>query len=174
MIEIGIVLLVVGVVMIIAAAVVAQVPAVVSQLGWLFVLVGVILIVIAALFVGADSAIDALVGGGVAMATPASMRHFHTAGDDERARPVAGSLKDRQPVLVAFVLGAVPLILAAVTALADIFAGIPDWLVPTLTVVGTLTTGLATMWARMQVTPTALPRLDDETPLVPMTENEAV
>lgn len=92
-------------------------------------------------------------------------------GVNEQDLPVGGgTLTDRQPVVVAFIIGAVPLILAAVTGLADVWAGIPDWIVPVLTTIGTLTTGLAALWARLRVTPTLMPETDDGEPLVPATE----
>lgn len=174
MLVIGIILLIVGAILL-AAPHIGGPPAAgnLAALGWLLALAGVILIVVA-LVAGSDVDVESLVGGGVAMAAAGSMRDFHSAGADEPAVPVAGGVTDRQPVLVAFILGAVPLVLAALTGLADVFTGVPDWVVPTLTTIGTLTTGLAALWARSQVTPVALPRLDDDTPLVPMTVREDV
>jgi hypothetical protein len=99
--------------------------------------------------------------------------HHHAVPlEQDPPEPVAGSMRDRQPVLVAFIIGAVPLLIAAVTAVADLFASVPDWIVPLATIIGTLTTGLAALWARGQVTPTALPKLDEGTMLVPMVERE--
>lgn len=116
---------------------------------------------------GADT--TAILGGGMALAVAP---HIHGPHDDDPSLPVAASLADRQPVILAFIVGAVPLVIAAVSALADLFAAVPDWVVPSFTVAGTLTTGLAALWARVRVTPVALPRLDDRTPLVPMVESE--
>lgn len=130
---------------------------------------GVVLFVIGVLDAsGADT--RAMIGGTVAMAVVPP--HLHGPHDHDPSIPVAAGKADTQPVLVAFIVGAVPLIIAAVSALAGIFTAMPDWIVPVFTVAGTLTTGLAALWARSRVTPVALPRLDDRTPLVPMVENE--
>jgi hypothetical protein len=99
--------------------------------------------------------------------------HHHAVPlHEDPPEPVAGGLTDRQPVVVAFIVGAVPLLIAAVSAVADLFASVPDWIVPLATIIGTLTTGLAALWARGRVTPTALPKLDEGTMLVPMVERE--
>jgi hypothetical protein len=179
MIALTIILIVLGAVLIVIPA--AGVPQVapLAPLGWLLAVIGIILLVVVLVLVGSEEVdVHSAVGwiGGGAAFTMAAIPpvHFHGAGEDEASRPVAGSLTDRQPVIVAFVVGAIPLIAAALTGLASIFTGMPEWIVPTFTIVGTLTTGLAALWARQQVTPVALPRLDDETPLVPMVEREGV
>jgi hypothetical protein len=91
-----------------------------------------------------------------------------------RTRPSPSPARSRtvSQCIVAFVLGAVPLVVAAISGIADLFAAVPDWIVPVATIIGTLTTGLAALWARQQVTPTALPRLADDVLLVPMVERE--
>lgn len=175
MIALSIVLIVIGAILLVLAATVPN-AAPLNPIGWVLVAVGLVLLVVFAVVVGADEADRNIgwIGGGLAMATiPPTHGHFHGMHDDDPSTPVAGGLADRQPVLVGFIVGAVPLVLAAVSALADLFTGVPDWVVPAFTVLGTLTTGLAAMWARQQVTPTALPQLDEGVPLVPMVENEA-
>jgi hypothetical protein len=169
MLALGLILLIVGIVLV-ALAAIGRPPsaAQLAPLGWLLAIIGLILVLVAVIVT--DDSLRALLGGGVAMAaTPP--RHVVSL-DQDPPEPVAGSLADRQPVLVAFVLGAVPLVVAAISGIADLFAAVPDWIVPVATIIGTLTTGLAALWARQQVTPTALPKLADDVPLVPMVERE--
>jgi hypothetical protein len=76
---------------------------------------------------------------------------------------------------VAFLIGATPMIAAFVLQVLDEGGvAIPAWLRSALAGVGALTTALAALWARGQVTPTAAPKLDDETLLVPMTTGRPV
>lgn len=96
----------------------------------------------------------------------------HGAGEDDPDEPVALTPTERQPVMIAFIVGALPLIAGAISSLADLFTFIPDWLVPTLLVLGTLTSGLAALWARLQVTPLADPKDNDGDPLTPDTPDE--
>lgn len=130
---------------------------------------GVILFVIAILDrSGADTA--AFVGGGLAMAVPG--RHAIPL-DQDPPQPVAGSTADREPVIVAFVIGAIPMLAAFVLQVVDEGGvQIPAWLRSLLAGLGAVVTGLAALWARTRVTPTALPQLDEGTPLVPMVESE--
>jgi hypothetical protein len=169
MLALGLILLIVGIILV-AIATVGQPPsaAPLAPLGWLLAIVGLVLALVAVLVIGDD--VNAAVIGGAAMAIPP---HRHAIPlDQDPPEPVAGGLVDRQPVIVAFVVGAVPLLIAAVSAVADLFASVPNWIVPLATIIGTLTTGLAALWARARVTPTALPRLGEGTPLVPMVERE--
>jgi hypothetical protein len=48
------------------------------------------------------------------------------------------------------------------------------WLRTLLVGLGSLATALGALWARSNVTPTAAPKLDADTPLVPVTEREGV
>lgn len=74
----------------------------------------------------------------------------------------------RQPVLVAFVIGAAPIVTAFILAVIDTAGSeIPNWIVAALTGLGPTIGALSAVWARGQVTPLADPRLDDGTPLEP-------
>jgi hypothetical protein len=81
-----------------------------------------------------------------------------------------------EPVLLAFLLGAVPLVagfvLQILEALPD--SSTPLWLRTALVGIGTLTTALGALWARIRVTPTSDPQLDGGTPLVPATPGRDV
>lgn len=158
-----------GALLIVLGHVASGVPRGAVPAGWALVVVGLILVVIS-LF--ADDA-DAAPLGAAGLLAFGSV-HVHGAGDTEPSvRVPAGAASEREPVIIAFVTGVLPLIAAAVTALADTFTAIPDWIVPTLTVLGTLTTGLAALWARLRVTPTVAPRDDEGNPLVPVGLAEA-
>lgn len=174
MLALGLVLLIIGVVLV-AIATVGQPPsaAPLAPLGWLLAIIGLILSLVAVIVLDGDVDVRSAIGGALMMAVVPPHSHAIPL-DQDPPEPVAGSVTDRQPVLVAFIVGAVPLIIAAITAVADLFAGVPNWIVPLATIVGTLTTGLAALWARSRVTPTALPKLDEGTPLVPMVESEHV
>lgn len=138
---------------------------------------GAILFVIAILDVsGADT--HAAVGGGMVAMALGGGGHasFHGAGVSEASVPVAGGPADRQPVVVAFAVAAVPIVCAFILQVldtTDVLSSAP-WLRTLLTGLGALVGALAAVWARARVTPTALPRLDDETPLIPMVEREGV
>jgi heme A synthase len=113
---------------------------------------------------------EAAIPVGLLLVGMVGAEHAHAA-EGAPGDPVgvnAGSLSERQPVLVAFLLGAIPLVLSALTGLLDVFEGVPDWIAPTLATIGTVTTGLAALWAKLQVTPTAIPRTDEGEPLVPV------
>lgn len=172
MLALGLILLIVGIVLV-AVATVGQPPsaAPLGPLGWLLAVIGLVLSLVAVLVTGDDVDVRSMLIGGAAMAIVPPHAHIVSL-DEDPPQPVAGSVSDRQPVLVAFAVGAVPLLVAAVSAVADLFAGVPSWVVPLATIIGTLTTGLAALWAKQRVTPTALPRLDEGTPLVPMIESE--
>lgn len=182
MIGLGLLLLIVGVVLIVLASMVPQVPAPLGQVGWLLAVVGVVLVVIGAL--SDEVEVSTWIGGGLlALAVVGPGGPFPPDDDptprrrkaDQRVEPVRAAAPapaapaegSGEPVILAFVVGAIPLFAAALAALAEVFTGMPDWIVPTFTVLGTLTTGLAAMWARLRVTPTADPKLDDGTRLVP-------
>lgn len=173
MLALGIVLLIIGVVLVALGAVGPSPAPQLAPIGWLLVIVGLILALVAVLVVDGDVKIGALAGGLAMAAVPPLRGHSHAVAlDQDPPQPVAGSRSDREPVVVAFIVGAVPLVIAAVTAIADLFAGVPNWIVPLATIIGTLTTGLAALWARARVTPVAAPKLDEGTPLVPMIEGE--
>jgi hypothetical protein len=172
MLALGLVLLIIGVVLIVALLGAGQ-PSSAAPLGplaWLLVIVGLILALVAVLVTDGD--LNAGIVGGLGMVAIPPPHHHAVPLHEDPPEPVAGGLTDRQPVIVAFIVGAVPLLIAAVTAVADLFASVPDWIVPLATIIGTLTTGLAALWARGRVTPTALPKLDEGTLLVPMVERE--
>jgi vacuolar-type H+-ATPase subunit I/STV1 len=171
MLALGLVLLIIGVVLVVIAAV-RQPPsaAPLGPLGWLLVIIGLILALVAVLVNDGD--LNAGIVGGLGMVAIPPPHHHAVPLHEDPPEPVAGGLTDRQPVVVAFIVGAVPLLIAAISAVADLFASVPDWIVPLATIIGTLTTGLAALWARGRVTPTALPKLDEGTMLVPMVERE--
>jgi low temperature requirement protein LtrA len=111
----------------------------------------------------------------LAMAIPPMGHRLAPELNSDPKVPVAGSAVDRQPVIVAFLVAAVPIVAAFVLQVLDEGGvGVPAWLRSLLVGVGALTTGLAALWARSRVTPTALPRLDEGTLLVPMVESEDV
>jgi hypothetical protein len=102
----------------------------------------------------------------------------HGAGptsDQEPVIPVA-TAADSQPVIVAFLVAAVPIVCAFILQVLEATDVLDNalWIRTLLTGLGTLTGALAAVWARSRVTPTAAPRLDDDTPLVPMVESEHV
>jgi hypothetical protein len=101
----------------------------------------------------------------------------HTShGEGERdARPVPDlPAQRREPVLVAFIVAAVPIACAFTLQVLDATDVLDNalWLRTLLTGLGALTGALAAAWARAQVTPTAAPKLDDGTLLVPMITGE--
>lgn len=173
MLALGFILLLIGVVMLIASSVGPPDAARLQGPGWLIAVIGLILIVVALVLLGDDGDVRTAVAGGLAMAVVPPHAHIVNL-DQDPPEPVAGSITDRQPVIVSFIVGAVPLFVAAISAVADLFTGVPSWLVALATIIGTLTTALAALWAKARVTPTAMPRLDEGTPLVPMIESEHV
>jgi hypothetical protein len=103
-------------------------------------------------------------------------RRYHrkphkTTGDP--SIPVA-SKAQLQPVITAFLIGAIPIVSAFVLQVLD-EGGVdtPAWLRAALTGLGALVGGLAALWARSQVTPVADPKLDADTPLLPHVPSEA-
>jgi hypothetical protein len=174
MLALGLVFLVIGIVLVIlAAAPSADVPPVLGTIGWLLVVIGLVLVVLA-FVVGSDIDVDTswLGGGAVAMAVGAGGRRFHAAGGDEPA----ASTRDREPVIVGFILGAIPILSAFVLQVLEATDVLDSalWLRTLLVGLGSVTTALGALWARTNVTPTANPKLDDETPLVPAIEGEGV
>jgi hypothetical protein len=133
--------------------------------GGALVLLGVIALVIWLIDrSGADTA-----GVMLAMAAvPPGSRFAHTShGEGARdPRPV--------PVLVAFIVAAVPIACAFTLQVLDATDVLDNalWLRTLLTGLGTLAGALAAAWARSQVTPTAAPKLDDGTLLAPMVTGE--
>lgn len=74
----------------------------------------------------------------------------------------------REPVLLTFLVAAIPLVTAFVLqVLHDGDVNVPHWLIALLAGVGPLIAALGALYARSQVTPTADPRDDRGTPLVP-------
>lgn len=174
MLIIGVILLVIGAFLLIAPTAGAPGIAPAAPLGWLLALVGLILIVVAVVDVGdADAAVLAMaVGGGGSQFD--HLRARPDAGEDP-AIAVAGPGK-REPVILAFIVAAVPIVCAFILQVLDVTDALESalWLRTLLTGLGGVVGALAAAWARANVTPTAAPRLDDDTPLVPMVESEGV
>jgi hypothetical protein len=176
MLTIAIVLIIIGGIFIALPAFGAGVPTPLANLGWLMVVVGLVLLVIVLVVVGGDEVDARLIGGGfVAMAVSPRGTTFHGAGDKDPAVPVAGTTA-REPVLVAFLVGAVPIASAFVLQVLEATDVLDSalWLRTLLVGLGSLATALGALWARSNVTPTAAPKLDADTPLVLVTEREGV
>jgi hypothetical protein len=137
----GIALIVLGVLALVVGHLVRGAPAGAVSLGWALVVIGVVLIVVSLV---TDDGVAAAAAGGTI----------------RRRRRRGRGLKRPQPVLLAFLVGAIPLVLGFVTQVVDALpdASVPQWIRVALVGLGTLTTGLAALWARMQVTPLADPR----------------
>jgi hypothetical protein len=142
--------------------------------GGALVLLGVIALVIWLIDrSGADTA-----GVMLAMAAvPPGSRFAHTShGEGARdPRPVPDlPAQRREPVLVAFIVAAVPIACAFTLQVLDATDVLDNalWFRTLLTGLGTLAGALAAAWARSQVTPTAAPKLDDGTLLAPMVTGE--
>jgi hypothetical protein len=177
MLTIAIVLIIMGGILIALPAFGGNVSAPLATLGWLLAVVGIVLLVVVLVFVSSDE-VDAhlIVGGGfVAMAVSPRGTTFHGAGDKEPAVPVAGATA-REPVIVAFLIGAVPVVCAFILQVLEATDVLDSalWLRTLLVGLGSLATALGALWARSNVTPTAAPKLDADTPLVPVTEREGV
>lgn len=174
MLILGIVLLILGAFLLAAPAAGAPGIGATGPLGWLLIVIGLILVVVAVVDVGGtDATVLAMmtVGGGGFDQLKARP---DTAGEDW-AIPVA-SARQREPVIVAFIVAAVPIVAAFILQVLEATDVLDNalWLRTLLTGLGTLAGALAAVWARANVTPTAAPRLDEETPLVPMVEHEGV
>lgn len=77
-------------------------------------------------------------------------------------------MAEKRPVLLSFLLGAIPVLCAFVLEVLDASGTpTPDWITAVLAGVGGLITTLGGLWAQARVTPLADPKLDDGTPLVP-------
>lgn len=168
-------MLILGIVLIVIGAALILIPdlARLAPLGWLLAIIGVVLLLVALLDVGADAAVLAMtVGGGGARFD--QLRARPDAGEDP-AVSVAGAGK-HEPVILAFAVAAVPIVCAFILQVLDATDVLDNalWLRTVLTGLGTLTGALAAAWARSNVTPTAAPRLDEDTPLVPMVPSEDV
>jgi hypothetical protein len=174
MLTIAIVLIIMGGILIALPAFGGNVPAPLATLGWLLAVVGVVLLVV--VLVSVDEAHARLiVGGGFAMVISPRGTTFHGAGDKDPAVPVAGTTA-REPVIVAFLVGAVPIVSAFALQVLEATDVLDSalWLRTLLVGLGSLATALGALWARSNVTPTAAPKLDADTPLVPVTEREGV
>jgi hypothetical protein len=168
----GIILLVIG-----AALIVVPDLARLAPLGWLLAIIGVVLVVVALVDVNDANAAVLM----MATIPPAGKRLAHAshgAGPTSDQEPVisVATAADSQPVIVAFLVAAVPIVCAFILQVLEATDVLDNalWIRTLLTGLGTLTGALAAVWARSRVTPTAAPRLDDDTPLVPMVESEHV
>jgi hypothetical protein len=168
MFTIGLVLLIIGIVVVLLGLIPARSGAAIApgaaNIGWLLVGVGIILIFLSVLLDAGTA--DAMAAGAAMMMAP--LPHAIPPSQDP-PEPLPGERTSREPVVIAFLVAAVVL---QVLDLAG--AETPLWLRTALTGLGGLVGSLAAAWARSRVTPIALPRLDDETPLVPMVEREDV
>jgi hypothetical protein len=175
MLTIAIVLIIMGGILIALPAFGGNVPAPLATLGWLLAVVGIVLLVIVLVFVSDDAHARVIGGGFVAMAVSPRGTTFHGAGDKDPAVPVAGTTA-REPVIVAFLIGAVPIVSAFILQVLEATDVLDSalWLRTLLVGLGSLATALGALWARSNVTPTAAPKLDADTPLVPVTEREGV
>jgi hypothetical protein len=175
MLTIAIVLIIMGGILIALPAFGGNVPAPLATLGWLLAVVGLVLLVVVLVVVSDDANARVIGGGFVAMAVSPRGTTFHGAGDKDPAVPVAGATA-REPVIVAFLVGAVPVVCAFALQVLEATDVLDSamWLRTLLVGLGSLTTALGALWARSNVTPTAAPKLDADTPLVPVTEREGV
>lgn len=174
MFTIGLVLLIIGIVVVLLGLIPARSGAAIApgaaNIGWLLVGVGIILIFLSVLLDAGTA--DAMAASAAMMMAP--LPHAIPPSQDP-PEPLPGERTSREPVVIAFLVAAVPIVAAFVLQVLDLAgAETPLWLCTALTGLGGLVGSLAAAWARSRVTPTALPRLDDETPLVPMVEQEDV
>jgi hypothetical protein len=172
-------MLTLGIILLVLGAVLAYVGRPREQLlvvaGVLIFAVGVVLLIVWAVSLsGADTA-----GVMVAMAVPPGrgVRLSHGGIEPleniDPAVPVAGTAQ-REPVVVAFIVAAVPIVCAFVLQVLDAAGALDSalWVRTLLTGLGPVVGFLAAAWTRSQVTPTAAPMLDGETMLVPLVESE--
>lgn len=164
----------VGVVLLLIGALVAYFgrprEQVVYAAGLLIAAVGAVLLLIGLLDTAdahdAHTALLPLVGGlGVAGAGK-------VAPGNESHPASGGSLKDRRPVLLGFIVAATPVVCAFVLQVLEATDVLNNalWLRTLLTGLGALIGALATLWAQSKVTPVAIPQTDEGEPLVPVSD----
>jgi hypothetical protein len=123
---------------------------------------------------GADTAGVMLAMAAVPPRRPMASHTSHGEGERD-SRPIPDlPAQQRDPVIVAFLVAAVPIVCAFILQVLEATDVLDNalWLRTLLTGLGTLVGALAAVWARSRVTPTAAPKLDDGTLLVPMITGE--
>jgi hypothetical protein len=166
-------MLILAIILIVLGVVVATVPPVANPLGWVLLIIGVVLLIVVLVPSGhADTAVVlamALPPGGLAL----SHGGAGPSDDQEPLVPLATAPK-REPVILAFIVAAVPVVCAFALQVLDAAGALDSalWIRTLLTGLGGVVGALAAAWARAQVTPTAAPKLDADTLLVPLVESE--